>query len=336
MSLIGFGLLDAELRRFFARRVVRGALLAGLLIVLIVNVFQLVRSTDKSVLNSARGTGLPAECLKRNDGGLPVYDGSCLDRNINNGFVVFLEERSDNGRSGYSSGFGDPSQIQGEQVLIERTQDTRIHIASTFADTIRGIGAGLIFLSIGLSSSFIAADFGTSIGTQLMFEPRRRIVYLTKTLAVMLGCATFVFIIIFAAGLLQLLGSLSRGITTGLDAAWFGNRAVDLGRVMLASAFAAPLGLAVAAITKRTVSAVGVFFGMFIALNFLGNTTWGKPIAKILPINGLVAFAMDSFENNNSDFFGLHTLAGAAVLCVVWAAIAIVLATTWFESREIR
>ena len=67
MSLISFGLLDAELRRFFARRVVRGALLAGLLIVLIVNVFQVVRSTDKSVLNSARGADLPAECLKRND-----------------------------------------------------------------------------------------------------------------------------------------------------------------------------------------------------------------------------------------------------------------------------
>ena len=105
---------------------------------------------------------------------------------------------------------------------------------------------------------------------------------------------------------------------------------------MIASALAAPLGLTVATITKRTVAAVGVFFGMFISLNFLALTSWGKPIAKIMPINGLVAFALNRFEDSNSDFFGLRTLNGAAVLCVIWAAVATALACAWFERKEIR
>ncbi len=314
-------LLDTELRRFFSRRMVLGSLVAALLLVVTINVVQFIRSTPpSSTFTPALIPGIPDECRVGVFNHKPVVDKSCVEQRE----PIFSGPQDAHGQPGVSVYFGDG--------------DRRIHISKTFGGTLQGTGIAMTLLSIVLASSFLAADFGTSIGTQLMYEPRRKLVYLAKTLAVMLGCAICVLVISIGAGLLQYLGSAMRGISTGLDRHWLWFRLADLGRIMLASAFAAPLGLAIAALTKRTVAAVGILFGMMISLGFLRQTSWGAPIAKILPINGIISFASNQFGHDlgRGAKADLTSLGSAAVLCVLWAVGLTAVTLAWFSNREIR
>ncbi len=326
-------LLNTELRRYFSRRVMVGGLLAGLFIVLGVNIFQLARSSTSPDLNDALTVGVPQKCLVRMSGPTPIYSGACVDGLANGPFEGQVEEHIDHGGRSFGVGVNNGAELK--PALIERAQDRRLHISATFSKALKIIGAPMVFLSILLASSFLAADFGTSIGTQLMFEPRRRLTYLTKTLAVMIGAALITLALAVFAFALQYIGSATRGITTGMDGHWFGLRLADTGRIMLAAAIAAPLGLAVAALTKRTVAAVGMFFGMYIVLGVLGGTSWGRPIAKYLPINSLTALAVNEF-GPNTNWFGIRTMLGALMVASIIALALTALTSAWFERREMR
>jgi hypothetical protein len=210
--------------------------------------------------------------------------------------------------------------------------DRRIDIARTFAGTVRGTGIALTLLVAFLSATFVAADFGTSIATQLLFEPRRRRVYITKTIAVAAGCAMVAVIVLLWCGLLQYAGSSLRGISSGIDATWLRHRAGDIGRAVAASAMMAVIAFAIGVVTRRTAAAVGALFGLLIALQFLRHTL--RSVGRVLPVNAIWALAYGIPERNA--FLGLHTLAGATAIGLAWVVGVTIAGAAWFTRREIR
>ncbi|HEY1740402.1 MAG TPA: hypothetical protein VGI86_16940 [Acidimicrobiia bacterium] len=178
-------------------------------------------------------------------------------------------------------------------------QDRRIDIARTFSGTVLGVGIALTLLVAFLSATFVAADFGTSIATQLVFEPRRWRVYLTKTLAVAIGCAVVAFIVLVWCGALQYAGSSMRGITTGVNGAWLRNRAGDIGRAVAGSAMMAAIAFAIGAVTRKTAAAVGTLFGLLIALQFVRRNF--RTVGRLSPVNAVWAF-VDGLRTRNDDF----------------------------------
>ena len=67
-------LLDAELRRFAARRLVRLLVVAALALTAVVNGFQIVRASRDVVYHVGAGTSIPAECVVGSHDGLRVLD----------------------------------------------------------------------------------------------------------------------------------------------------------------------------------------------------------------------------------------------------------------------
>lgn len=324
-------LLDTELRRFFARRAIRWLFGLGLLVALIVNVVQLARSSDQQVLRPAFvvGADVPTVCRRGTQDGVVIADARCVARNSGGAGV---------GVGGFGRE-GPPPQIgAGREVtrfLATEDRDRTVRVGRTFEETIRGMGVALVLLAVVMAATFLAAEFASNgLSTQLLYEPRRWWLYLAKVAAVGLGGAIVAVALVAWTGLGQYVASALRGSTAGVDAGWVAARAGDALRVGAAVALAASVSLAITAIARRTTVAVAVFFGQMIAVGFLANTSWGEGLARVSPINVLWALAFGHLGTD--EFAGLHTVAGAAALAVLWAIGATAVGGAWLASREIR
>jgi ABC-2 type transport system permease protein len=306
-----------ETRRFWARRAIVLGLLAALLLALIVNVVQVARSTADISYSRQQ---VPAEvvqgCRQGTYQGLPIVPDNC--------HVSF-------GQAGPPV-TSSTTQFVDAYVIVGT--DRRIRVAQTFPGTVRGVGIALTLLIAFLAATFVAADFGTSIGTQLLFEPRRRRMYVTKTLAVACNCFVVAVIVLVWCGLLQYAGASLRGITTGVDGTWLLHRAGDIGRASAASALMAVLAFAIGVVTRKTAAAIGTLFGLLIALQFLRHTF--RTAGRITPVNAIWALADGEPARHSEAFLGLHTAAGAAAIAVAWAVAVTIAGALWFQGREIR
>jgi hypothetical protein len=311
-------LVGTELRRFFRRRAVRWLVGLCLLLALVINVVQLARSSEGTAYNLGGLPAVPAECRTGEHNGRPVVDEDCLNR---------------------TGGFFDlapPGEGKPVEVYFAQPSDRRVRVGRTFEDTIAGMAVALALLGVLIGSTFLAAEFGAAgFGTQLLFEPRRWRVYGAKVAAVAVGCAIVAVLLVVWTGLGQLAASALRGSTAGVDAGWLVDRAGNTSRAVAACALAAVCALAVGAVARRTVVAVGIFFGVVIATGFLINTSWGRPIAKLSPMNGIFAVASGDFSNPDT-WGGLHTLAGALLVGGAWAVGLSLLAGWWLSRTEIR
>jgi hypothetical protein len=312
-----FSLVGTELRRFELRRAMRWMLALGLLIAVIVNVVQLSRSEQRVVYTRAIVPGsFPSQCIDGTHHGLPVVERRCAERE------GIVREKGPPGRS---------------QVVYVRTPvDRRVRVSRTFEQTIRGLGIGLVMYGVLLGSTFLAAEFGAAgLSTQLVFEPRRVRLYVAKAIAVFLGAAISAAIIIVWCGLLQYVVSALRGSTAGIDAGWLGDRATDVLRASAACGMGAVCATAVASIARRTVVAVGIFFGLVAGTGFLGGVSWGKPLARVSPMNTLFAVGFGDLHDPES-FFDLRTLTGAVTISLVWVIALSAIGALWFQRREVR
>ncbi|MCI3949519.1 MAG: hypothetical protein K0R11_1453 [Acidimicrobiales bacterium] len=308
-------LVVTELRRFGRRRAVRWLVALCLLLALVINVIQLARSEQGTSYSRGGASAVPEACRTGEHDGLPVVDERCFGRSL--------------------QGPG-PSDGRMVEFYFASPSDRQVRIGRTFEDTIAGMGVALALLGILLGSTFLAAEFGASgFGTQLLFEPRRWLLYAAKVAAVAVGCALVAVLIIAWTGLGQYVASALRGSTAGVDAGWLTDRAGDTGRAAGACALAAVCALAVAALARRTVVAVGIFFGLVIATGFLINTSWGRPLGRNSPMNAIFAVGSGDFSNPDT-WGGLATLGGAAVVAGTWAAGLSVLAGWWLSRSEIR
>jgi ABC-2 type transport system permease protein len=311
-------LISTELRRFSQRRAVRWLFALCLLLSLIINGVQLARSEEGTSYNRGGLPTLPAECQTGEHDGLPVIDEDCLNRN-----EEFLAVPP-------------PEDGRPVDVYFAEPADRRVRVGRTFEDTIAGMAVALALLGVLIGATFLAAEFGAAgFGTQLLFEPRRWRLYGAKVAAVAIGCALVAVLLVAGTGLGQYVASALRGSTDGVDAGWFVDRTGDTVRAAGACALAAVCALGVGALARRTVVAVGIFFGVVIATGFLINTSWGRPIARASPMNGIFAMASGDFSNPET-WGGLHTLAGALFVALAWAAGLSLLAGWWLSRTEIR
>jgi hypothetical protein len=299
---------------------VRALVALGLLIAGIVNIVQLARSsTGTSYRRGAIFGGVPSECRTGTRDGLPLVDLGCLNHT----------------RSGFGSGPIEKAP-QTTPVVFRSSHDRRVRIGRTFSETVRGLGIAFTLLGVLLGSTFLAAEFGSAgLSTQLLFEPRRGALYLAKVAGVFVGCFACAALLTAWVGVGQYAASAWRGKTTGVDAGWLAERLADTARAGVACGFAGVCALAVGSLARRTVVAVSVFFGLVIATGFLGNVRWGKPLARVSPMNVLFATAFGKFTDHEA-FFGLHTIEGVVLLAVIWTAALSLIGAWWFNRREIR
>jgi hypothetical protein len=321
-------LVDTELRRFGSRRAVRWLVALGLLIALVVNVVQLARSSvSASYTRGAVFGDVPATCNIGTREGLPLVELSCLGRAGSSFGIGTVRE----------FGVGAPGQAPTPTPVIFRSvHDRKVRVGRTFEETVRGLGIAFALLGVLLGSTFLAAEFGSAgISTQLLFEPRRWWLYASKAVALFVGCGLCAVLLTVWVGIGQFGASAARGSTAGVDVGWVVERLADAGRVSAACGLASLCALGIGALARRTVVAVGIFFGLVIATGFLANVTWGKRVARLSPMNGLFATAFGKF-NDAEAFIGLRTLRGAVVLALAWAIGLSLVGGWWFARREIR
>ena len=313
------GLVATELRRFELRRAMRWMVGLGLLLALVVNVVQLTRSERTTSYERIVVFGsLDSGCRTGTHDGLPVIEVRCAEK------------------VGFEPGFEPVGHDDGQLVFVRRPDDRRVRFGQTLEETIRGLGIGLALFGVLLGSTFLAAEFGASgLSTQLLFEPRRVRVYLAKTVAVFIGAVASAAILIVWTALLQAAASALRGSTAGIDAAWLGERAADVLRASSACGLAAVCATAIGSITRRTVVAVGVFFGLVVATGFLSGVSWGKPLARVSPMNALFATGFGDLHDPDA-FIGLKTLSGAVGVSLIWVVLLSCIGAWWFDRREVR
>jgi hypothetical protein len=315
-------LLDTELRRFQARWAVRWLVGLSVALALVVNVVQLARSSASTSYEPGTVFGtVPATCHLGTRDGLPLADVRCLER----------------AGAGFGPRFPGPGPgPDTTDVVIRRLDDREVRVGRTFEGTVRGLGIALTLLGILLGSTFLSAEFGSAgLSTQLLFEPRRVRVYGAKALAVFLGCAVCAVAVVAWTGVLQFAVSAMRGSTAGVDAAWLASRVGDTARVAAVCGLAGMCAVAVGAVARRTVVAVGVFLGLVIATGFLGGVSWGRTIGRLSPMNALFAVGFGDLDDPDA-FLGLRSLGGAVSIAVVWVLALSVLGAGWFVRREVR
>jgi hypothetical protein len=231
-------------------------------------------------------------------------------------------------------------EFTGDTTPCEKLQfadDDRAKLRDLHA-VLRGFGPVFVLLAITLAASCLGAEFGAaSLSTQLLFEPRRVRVWVTKLSAVMVGVGVVIGVITaFLAGTYSLVAA-TRGTTEGVDRAWWSDRALDGARIVIACMLGAALGFAITAFARRTVAALGVFVGLFILEPLLYEVT--DTFDARLPLWPLLTFVFDPFsefdfsaENN----FGLASLGDALLPPLVWTITLVALAGWRFRRAEIR
>jgi hypothetical protein len=305
-----------ELRRFGRRRAIRWLVGLALLLALVINGIQLARSSEGTRYSQTFVVRVPDTCRVGEHDGAPAVDPHCLDRE-----GLFLDA---------------PRGTKPERVFFAEPADRRVRVGRTFEDTVAGMGVALSLLGILIGSTFLAAEFGAGgFGTQLLYEPRRWRLYAAKVAGVAVGCFVVAVVVVVWTGLGQFLASALRGSTDGVDAGWLADRSADTARAASACALAAVCALAIGALARRTVVAVGIFFGLVIATGFLINTSWGRPLGRNSPMNALFAVANGDFSNRDT-WGGLASLGGAYLVALGWALALSLVAAWWLSRAEVR
>ncbi|MCZ7536788.1 MAG: hypothetical protein M5T61_13410 [Acidimicrobiia bacterium] len=297
-------LLDAEIRRYWARRLVRVLLLLSLVVPTVVVAVLTARS---SVKNETRETFVYSEedCFEELPDGSSVYFPGCGDAT--------------------------PSETTSEVVRV----DQRIDVVDDLADAVNGSGTTLMFLAVLIGASFLGAEIGAaSLSTQLLYEPRRTLVWTAKAVAVGLGSALFSLAVLALLALELWGGAAWRGVVEGADADWVVARVGDVLRASGAAALAGMLAFGITGIARRTVAAVAGFLalGMIVepALYGIFNVFDGR-----LPISALFAFASNSLSGEGG-IDGIDSLLRAGTVAAIWAAGALAAGGVLFARREVR
>jgi hypothetical protein len=302
--------LDTELRRFFARRIVRGTFLVAILIIVLV-----------VTIGTAKGH-------RGHEYALDPATGRVTDTQT--GQVV------QNRPSGVYSSFGGSD---GQGNIVFGQSDTRTNVGKDLANVIEGTGIALLFAAFALGASFVGAEFNVgSLTTQLLFEPRRWRVHLAKAVGVGLGAAAFAFAVLAVVALAMYIGSELNGVVQGLDGAFVADRTLQALRVAATVGVAGMLAYSVTLIAKRSSAGMIAFFLQFILLTLIdpAKKPWG-PVSHYMPLRGLLAVVVKHPLQPESVLDRtIHTLAGGVTLTAVWVVIIVGGAGIWFARAEVR
>lgn len=294
--------LDAELHRFFARRIVRGAFLLAALIVLAAVTIGTVR-------------GKPAS--------MRTYDGQP-------GPVLVPPGATPAQNPGDTSGDG--------TTFSYSTPDTRMNVGKDLKNVLEGTGVAMAFVAIVLGASFVGAEFNVgSLTTQLLFEPRRTRVHLGKAAAVAIGAAVVSLLVSLLIGASMYVGSTAKGIVDGVDGAFWSARAGDALRLAATAALAGLMAYSVTLVTKRTSAAIVLFFVQYPLLFLIAPAS--KPfgfVSHYNPLRALLAMISDPKQSSALFEHGIRTMAGGVTLSVLWVLALLALSNLTFARAEVR
>jgi hypothetical protein len=287
-------LLGTELRRFFSRRLMRGAFAFGIALSTMV----LVIITVRSDIRTTRQTTTQFVCPP----------GVTVDPST-----------------------GSPCGPQSFTAAVRH--DHRIRIHDNLSKTIAGTGVAIVMFAFVIGASFIGAEFGAgSLGSQLIFEPRRVRVVVVKAIAVGIGLALLAIALLLYIALLQWAGSSLRGVVSGLDGQWFAARAGDTLRVAAAVGLAGTTAFAVTVVARRTVAAVAGLLVLGYVSAIFGNLGHWRWITKDNPTNVFIALVIDPHRTDNN----LLLVRAAGVAACIWAVGLTAVAAAVFARREAR
>jgi hypothetical protein len=299
------GLLRAELRRFFSRRVMRGAFAFGIALSTVVLVILTVRSD----ITKGSETHEMFECAS------PTVPP---------------------GGQGTLGTVPSSSDCVLQQTTATVTHDRRVNVHDNLSDTIEGTGIAMVFVAFVIGASFIGAEFAAaSVGAQLVFEPRRARVVAVKGLAVGIGLAILSIALLLYIAILQGAASSLRGVFEGIDGAWVADRAGDMGRAAAAVALAGIAAYAITVVTRRTVAAVAGLLVVGWVSAIIGSLDNWRWVAKYNPTSAFIAMVVNETQRTTSDSQVL-TVRAATVSSIVWAVALTVVAAAIFARREVR
>lgn len=293
-------LLRAELRRFFSRRVMRGAFAFGIALSTLVLVIITTRSDVQTV--------------SQNPGGFACSRSPSDTKST----VATIPD------------FGP------EGCVVRVVHDRRVRIHDNLSDTIKGTGVAMVFVAFVIGASFIGAEFSAgSIGAQLVYEPRRTRVVVVKAVAVGIGLAVLAIALLLYIAILQGAGSSLRGVFGGLDGAWFAARAGDMGRVAAAVGLAGIASYAITVVTRRTVAAVAGLLVVGWVSAIIGSLHNWRWVAKYNPTSAFVAMALD-LSRTHTEGSDVIPVRSATISACLWVVALTLVAATFFGRREVR
>jgi hypothetical protein len=296
--------LDAELRRFFARRLVRGTfLVAALIVVIAVSV------------GTAKG-----------------HKGSEFSYDPSTGTVV----RPGATVSEPGSSFAGPDPDSGTYYFSQ--SDTRTNIGKDLEKVLEGTGIALLFAAFAIGASFVGAEFNVgSLTTQLLFEPRRERVHLAKAAAVAIGAAAVSLAVMAFLAIAMYLGSQFGGVVEGVNGTFVVHRIAEALRIASAIGAGAAMAYAITLVAKRSSAGMIAMFLQYPLLFLLDPAK--KPfgvVSHYLPLRGLLAIASDPARATSVNERTIHTMAGGVVLAVIWLVIIVSSSGFVFARTEVR
>ena len=234
-------LIETELRRLLARRILRVIALALAVGVLVAGPTAFSKS-NRDIAGATAKARAEAE----------------------RGYLQCIEEMR-----GKGGGCEEPR-------LAEITAEPRFKLVS-LVDVSENVAAIALMLALVMGSSFVGADWNHRlVTTVLTWEPRRERVLLAKIAAVSL--VAFLGAVAFEAILGAALApaAIFRGTVEGVTPSWFATLSGSILRVGLAAAFAGALGCILATIGRATAAALGgVFAWLAVGENIIRNLAPG-------------------------------------------------------------
>lgn len=297
-----------ELRRFLARRMVRGVvLIAAFIIVLSVSI--------------AAGKGHPGHELSY-DPTTGQYTDPRTGQVLDNPGPISTQVIGNDGSAKFTVG----------------QPDTRINVAKDLANTLQGTSIALLFAAFAVGASFVGAEFNVgSLTTQLLFEPRRWRVHLAKAAAVAIGTFSIALAVMGLVAVSMYVGSVAHGVSSGVDGTFVVDRIGEALRLAAAVAAGAVMTYGVTLVAKRSSAGMILFFLQFPLLNLLDPTKmpFGL-VSHYEPLRGLLGVILRHSDDTGVQARAIHTTAGGAVLVAVWIVVIVAGSGSLFARAEVR
>ena len=297
------GLLLAEVRRFWSRRLLHVLAALGVLAILVASVLLAVRSEPELDVSPEQQAHFERRIARCEEG------------------KIFDQTEVPVGTT--------PADLCAERIRIESFGvDDRFHL-TLLADVLEWSSFALIIAAWMLGASSIGAEWHAgTVSTLLTWEPRRIRVLAAKLLA----CGVGIFLLVVAlqailGGAFAFVASL-RGTTEGADGVWFGEVGGLALRVAMVSSIAGAIGFAIASIGRNTAAALGVGFLYLAAIEGLIRALRPAWQPWLLGDNALLFIARDAHSIGRSP-------GGAGLLLATYAAGLFVVAVALFRRRDV-
>jgi ABC-2 type transport system permease protein len=214
---------------------------------------------------------------------------------------------------------------------VGHVDDPRFH-RTRLRSILQGVTGSLAVVGWALGASLVGAEFASrSMTTMLTWDPRRWRVFAAKTVAVLAAMSVFalVVLVLVAVAMWPALAAHGAPLRPGDPTLW--SLAGTIGRGVALTTVAAGMGFALATIGRNTAAALGAGFAYVIVLeNIVGNSLaeW----RRWLLLGNVIVFI--SGNDSSGDVPG-RSVVGAGVFLAAVALSLLVVAGGTFRRRDL-